>query len=41
MSRLYRLLADARIGAAAAVRVLRTGREVELKIPVVSDTGTR
>ncbi len=41
ISRLYRLLADARIGSAAAVRVLRGGREVELKIPVVSDSAPR
>ena len=41
ISRLYRLLADARIGTAAAVRVLRNGREVALKIPVVSDSVTR
>ena len=41
VSRLYRLLADARIGTAAAVRVLRNGREVALKIPVVSDSRTR
>ena len=41
VSRLYRLLADARIGTVAAVRVLRNGREVALKIPVVSDSRTR
>ncbi len=41
ISRLYRLLADARIGSAAAIRVLRNGREVELKIPVASDTRPR
>ncbi len=41
ISRLYRLLADARIGSAAAVRVWRAGREIELKIPVVSDSAPR
>ena len=41
VSRLYRLLADARIGTVAAVRVLRNGREVALKIPIVSDSRTR
>ncbi len=41
LSRLYRLLADARIGSAAAVRVWRAGREIELKSPVVSDSAPR
>ena len=41
ISRLYRLLADAPIGSAAAVRVWRAGREIELKIPVVSDSAPR
>ena len=41
IARLYRLLADARIGTAASVRVLRNGREVDLKIPVASDSRTR
>ena len=41
ISRLYRLVADARIGSTATIRVLRNGREVELKIPVASDTRPR
>jgi serine protease Do len=40
-SQLYRMVADARIGSAAAVRVLRNGRTIELKIPVVSDARRR
>lgn len=36
-SSLYRLVADAAVGSTAAVRVLREGRAVDLRIPVVAD----
>jgi S1-C subfamily serine protease len=35
-SQLSRLIQDARIGSAATVTVVRDGRRVELKIPVIS-----
>jgi len=35
-SQLYRLIADARIGSTATLKVLRNGRPVELKLPIVS-----
>ena len=40
-SQLYRAVADAPIGSTASVRVLRNGRTVDLKIPVVSDARRR
>jgi serine protease Do len=40
-SQLYRIVADARIGSTATVRVLRNGRPVDLKVPVVSDSRRR
>ncbi|MBM3772423.1 MAG: trypsin-like serine protease [Acidimicrobiia bacterium] len=36
-SSLYRLVADAAVGSTATVRVLRDGRSVDLRIPVVAD----
>jgi serine protease Do len=40
-SRLYRLLADSTVGSTATVRVIRGGRPLDLKIPVVSDSRAR
>jgi S1-C subfamily serine protease len=40
-SQLYRLVADARIGADATLRVLRNGRTMDFKVPIVSDSRGR
>ena len=40
-SQLYRLVADARIGSTATIRVIRSGRTLELKVPIVSDARGR
>ena len=40
-STLYRLVADAQIGSTAAVRVLRSGRTQDLRVPIVADPRTR
>jgi len=40
-SQLYRLVADARIGSTATIRVLREGRGVDFKIPIVSVSSAR
>jgi Do/DeqQ family serine protease len=40
-SQLYRLVADARIGSTATVRVLRSGRTLDFKVPIVSDSRGR
>jgi S1-C subfamily serine protease len=40
-SQLYRYVADARVGSTAAVTVLRSGRTVDLKVPIVADPRTR
>jgi Do/DeqQ family serine protease len=40
-SQLFRLVADARIGSTAAVRVWRDGRTIDLKIPILSTTADR
>jgi serine protease Do len=40
-SQLYRLVADARIGSEATIRVLRNGRTLEFKVPIVSDARQR
>jgi serine protease Do len=40
-SQLYRLVADARIGSEATVRVLRGGRMLDFKVPIVSDARGR
>jgi serine protease Do len=40
-SQLYRLVADARIGSTATIRVLRNGRTLDFKIPIVSDSRGR
>ena len=40
-SQLYRLVADARIGSTAAIRVLRNGRAMDFRLPIVSDSRAR
>ena len=40
-SQLYRLVADAKIGSMATVRILRNGRTLEIKVPIVSDARGR
>jgi serine protease Do len=39
-SQFFRLVADAKIGSTAAVRVLRNGRPTDVKLPVVSSSTT-
>jgi serine protease Do len=38
---LYRLVADAKVGSIATIRVLRNGRAMEFRLPIVSDSQTR
>lgn len=40
-SALYRLVADAAVGSTATLRVYREGRNVDLRVPIVSDARTR
>ena len=40
-SQLFRMVADAQIGAAATIRVLRNGRAVDFKVPIVADSRGR
>ena len=40
-SQLYRLVADAKIGSTATIKVLRNGRTLDLKVPIVSDARGR
>ncbi len=40
-SQLFRMVADARIGSTATIRVLRNGRTVDLKVPIVADSRGR
>jgi serine protease Do len=40
-SQLYRLVADAKIGSTAGIRVLRNGHTLDLKVPIVSDSRSR
>ena len=40
-SQLYRLVADARIGSEATLGVLRNGRALGFKVPIVSDSRGR
>lgn len=40
-SQFYRLVTDARIGSPATITVLRNGRRMDLKVPIVSDSSTR
>jgi len=40
-SQLYRLVADAKVGSTATVKVLRNGRTLDLRVPIVSDTRGR
>ncbi len=40
-SALYRLVADAPVGSTATLRVYREGRNLDLRVPIVSDARTR
>ncbi len=40
-AQLYRLVADARIGSSATIAVLRNGRRLDVKVPIVSDASAR
>jgi S1-C subfamily serine protease len=40
-SKLQRMIADARIGSTATLKVLRSGRTVEIRLPIVSSASTR
>jgi serine protease Do len=40
-SQLFRLVADAKIGSTAGIRVLRNGHTLDLKVPIVSDSRSR
>ena len=40
-SQLYRLVADARIGSEATIRVLRGGRSMDFKVPITTDARAR
>ena len=40
-SQLYRLVADAKIGSMATIKVFRTGKTLDLKVPIVSDARSR
>ena len=35
------MIADARIGSTATIRVFRDGRTIDLKVPIVADTRGR
>ncbi len=37
-SQLFRIVSDAKIGSTATLRVLRNGRPLDVKIPVVQDS---
>jgi len=40
-SQLFRIVADARIGSTATIRIIRNGRTIEFKVPIVADTRGR
>ena len=40
-SQLFRIVADARIGSTATIKIIRTGRTIEFKVPIVADTRGR
>jgi serine protease Do len=40
-SQLYRLVADAKIGTLATIKIFRNGRTLDLKVPIVSDARSR
>jgi serine protease Do len=40
-SQLYRLVADAKIGSTATIRLFRNGRTMDIKVPIVSDARGR
>ena len=37
-SQFFRMVADAKVGSTAAVRVLRDGRAMDFKLPIVSSS---
>ena len=39
-SQFFRLVADAKVGSTATVRVLREGRSLEFKLPIVSSSAS-
>jgi Do/DeqQ family serine protease len=40
-SQLFRMVADARIGSTATIRVFRNGRTIDIRVPIVSDSRRR
>ena len=40
-SQLYRMVADSKIGSTAAIKLMRQGRAMDFKVPIVSDTRGR
>jgi S1-C subfamily serine protease len=40
-SQLFRMVADAKIGSTATIRILRNGRSLDLKVPIVADARGR
>jgi serine protease Do len=40
-SQLFRMVADARIGSSASIKILRQGRSMEFKVPIVQDSRKR
>ncbi len=40
-SQLYRIVADARIGSTATIKIIRNGRTIEFRVPIVADTRGR
>jgi serine protease Do len=40
-SQLQRAIADSKIGSTATLKVLRNGRSVEIKLPIVSSANSR
>jgi serine protease Do len=39
-SQFFRLVADARVGSTASIRVLRDGRPMDFKVPIVSSSAS-
>ena len=40
-SQLFRMVADSRIGSTASIKILRQGRPLEFKVPIVQDSRKR
>jgi serine protease Do len=40
-SQLFRMIADSRIGSTASIKILRQGRTIEYKVPIVQDSRKR